>query len=174
MAEEFHLQEIEETHAAAFAEFLQKVQKTNPLIYAELFSKGALQDAKGFKAFAKVCQKERRDWRPGAKDISTTHYLVFDQHGVVRAYAQMRFPLDETMDASGGNFRLVLAAPDDAAAAIHSINRLLFEAHRAGLARVFLTCAAENPILANAIQLNRGVRAEGETSDRLSFWIHFR
>ena len=62
----------------------------------------------------------------------------------------------------------------------HTLNRMLFEAVRAGLARVLVTAPAKDQKAIEAIEMNRGefqdevpsISQPGETVRR--YWIRFR
>lgn len=126
-----------------------------------------------FRAFLKECEKQRQDWRPKGGDPSITRYVLLDD-GEICGNGEMRFPLDEDIEASGGN--LVFDVPPSKRRQGYGpvvLNRMLFEAVRAGLARVLVTCPAEQVEARKCIELNRG-ELEGVVAGRARYWIRLR
>ncbi len=127
-----------------------------------------------FRKFVQVCEKGRHEWRPKANQISETRYVLIDDRGSICANGVMRFPLSEKIEASGGN--LIFDVPPARRRQGFSalvLNRMLFEAVRAGLSRVLLTCAKKNKYAQSAIMKNRA-QADGEFGGLLRFWINLR
>ncbi|MGE3682727.1 MAG: hypothetical protein AB7G93_13460 [Bdellovibrionales bacterium] len=62
----------------------------------------------------------------------------------------------------------------------YTLNRMLFEAVRAGLARILITCFEEDQVTRRAIEVNRGelddvISSLSEPSRNLCrYWIRFR
>lgn len=126
-----------------------------------------------FRAYLKDCEKQRQDWRPKGGDPSVTRYVLVDG-GEICGNGEMRFPLDEEIEASGGN--LVFDVPPAKRRQGYGplvLNRMLFEAVRAGLARVLVTCPAEQAEARKCIELNRG-ELEGIVGGRARYWIRLR
>lgn len=127
-----------------------------------------------FRNFVKASEKAKMDWRPKAGKVSTTRYVLVDDKGEICGNGVMRFPLDAKVEASGGN--LIFDVPPSKRKqgfGALTLNRMLFEAVRAGLARVLCTCEKDNKGAMRVIELNRG-EFESESKGRSRFWISFR
>ncbi len=131
-------------------------------------------DSKAFQKFVKDCDKQRMDWRPKAGGVSMTHYVLRD-HGVICGYGRMRFPLDEVTELHGGNLEFyVPPAKRGHGYGALTLNQMLFEAVRAGMARALVTCDLANIAAINCIEKNRGERVEDGDKATARFWIRFR
>lgn len=128
-----------------------------------------------FRKFVKESDKQRLDWRPGPNKTSVTRYALFDPQGQLCALGLLRFPLDEASEASGGN--LVCEVPPSLRRNGHGsmcLALLLFEAVRAGLRRVYLSCAKDNHAARRMIEINRGQLERIDTENDLArYWIQF-
>jgi len=131
-----------------------------------------------FKKFIKESAKHRFDWRPGPNKISITRYAMLNSENQVQALGLMRFPLDSTTELEGGN--IIVEVPvtmRDQGLGSMCLALMLFEAVRAGLRRVFVTCAAADGAARRMIEKNRGELQEiikvPSLSDRevARYWI---
>lgn len=168
----YDLVEIGVEHEKAFLKMIADYEAKDPETLEKLYS--TKWSALIFRNFIKTCEKARQDWRPKAGQISETRYVLVDSDGEICGNGEMRFPLDEDLEASGGN--LIFDVPPSKRLQGFGalvLNRMLFEAVRAGLARVLVTCEKENLGAIKAIEKNRGT-FESESNGRQRFWISFR
>lgn len=168
----YELIEISTEHEKAFLKMIADYEEKDRETLAKLYP--GKWSALTFRNFVKTCEKERQDWRPKAGEVSETRYVLIGGDGEICGNGVMRFPLDDEIEASGGN--LIFDVPpskrrEGFGALV--LNRMLFEAVRAGLARVLVTCEKENIGAVKAIEKNRGT-FECESKGRHRFWISFR
>lgn len=167
--------EHESLFLTAMADFAKNDSETFTAVYMRKREWSIFE----FRAFLKDCEKERLDWRPGPNKESLTRYLLIDE-GEVCGNGLLRFPLNEKTEREGGNlyFDVPPAKRGEGYGAV-ILNRLLFEAVRAGLARALVTCNPENKAAVRAIELNRGelagVAASMSGKHQVArYWIRFR
>jgi len=168
-------EEIDLTHAPAFLEFVRDVRAHDPPTFAAMLAPSQDGDWNdlSFAAFVRNCERERLDWRPKAGRTSITSYVAIDGEDVV-GFGRLRFPLTPALEANGGN--VVFTVPPARRGrgwGTLTLNRLLFEGARAGLARALVTCAADDEITRRCIERNRGESA-GLYRGREKFWIPLR
>lgn len=130
---------------------------------------------KEFLSFLRKAEVERYDWRPKAKQISVSRY-VLKLDGQIRGYGILRFPIPEDAHPPLGNLEFYVPPSSRGQGfATLTLNRLLFEAVRAGLARALVVAPSNQPAALRAIEHNRGERLKNQDSDEyVSFWISFR
>lgn len=135
------------------------------------------------RRFLNQCEDGKMDWRPKARSVSKTHYILLDETGRICGNGLMRFPLDTTTENEGGN--LVFDVPPSMRGHGYgalTLNGLLFEAVRAGLARALVTCNTDHTCTVRAIERNRGElediiisKSPGNEGQKVSrYWIRFR
>ena len=168
----YDLNEIGTEHENAFLKMIADYEENDRETLEKLYL--GKWSALTFRNFIKNCEKARQDWRPKAGQVSETRYVLLDSDGEICGNGVMRFPLDDEVEASGGN--LIFDVPpsrrrEGFGALV--LNRMLFEAVRAGLARVLITCEKENLGAIKAIEKNRGT-FECESKGLHRFWISFR
>jgi predicted acetyltransferase len=168
----YNLVELNASHEKAFLKMVADYQAHDPQVCERLYP--GTWSALTFRNFLKACEKARRDWRPKAGQVSETRYVLIDGAGEICGNGVMRFPLDEGIEALGGN--LVFDVPpskrrEGFGALV--LNRMLFEAVRAGMARVLLTTEPDNAAAIKSIEKNRGT-FESDSKGRKRFWISFR
>ncbi|MGE0527544.1 MAG: hypothetical protein AB7G93_06025 [Bdellovibrionales bacterium] len=138
-------------------------------------------DTAEFRNFIRKCTKERQDWKPGPNQISLTKYVLLDDHDGILGHAVLRFPLDDKTSREGGN--VAFSSPPSKRGGmneVYTLNRMLFEAVRAGLARILITSFEEDEVTRRAIEMNRGelddvIPSLSEPSKNLCrYWIRFR
>jgi len=130
-------------------------------------------DSKAYQKFVKDCDKSRMDWRPKAKQVSLTHYVLRD-NGVICGYGRLRFPLDEKSEKEGGNLEFyVPPSKRKHGYGTFTLNKMLFEAVRAGLSRALVTCDVNNTAAMKCIEANRGERID-DGGKVARYWIRFR
>lgn len=166
------LQELSPEHEHAFLEAMADYESGDPATFAALYKRK--WTAKEFSAYVKATEKERMDWRPKAGKTSVTHYVLLDGSGRVCGLGRMRFPLNDSIEREGGN--LVFDVPPrlrrQGFGAL-TLNRMLFEAVRAGLARVLVSCPAAHTAARKCIEKNRG-ELESEADGIARYWIRLR
>lgn len=177
------LQELDIQHEAAFLEMIADYMKGDPTTYEKLYKSAKPWDSTRFKAFVKESQQQRMDWRPGPNKVSVSRYVLVDDTGKVCGNGIMRFPLDEKLEREGGNLRFDVP-PSRRGQGLGALvlNGMLFEAVRAGMARVLVTCNADHASAVRAIQRNRGElentiesKEPGNEGKQVArFWIRFR
>ena len=168
----YKLEILDLNHEAAFvANMRDYADNDAETFHAQYFGKWTPAE---FRKFVQVCEKKRFEWRPKASQISETRYVLVDDAGTICANGVMRFPLNEKLEASGGN--LIFDVPPARRRQGFSalvLNRMLFEAVRAGLSRVLVTCPKASKYAQLAILKNRA-ETEGESGGMLRFWIKLR
>ena len=165
------IEELGREHRGAFLEFIADLRTHDPATLAAWFDRP--WDELGFNRYLVECAAERRDWRPKAKQISTTRYLVIDDDGIA-GFGLLRFPLTAEVEATGGNAIFVVPpARRGRGLGALVLNRTLLEAARAGLARARLTCPAADARARRCIEANGGLDAD-LTGDRAAYWIRLR
>jgi predicted acetyltransferase len=168
-------------HESAFLKMIDDYTENDPKSLRLLFPEKAPSTTFEFKQFAKDCEKEKMDWSPKAKKVSVTRYLLLEEDGSVAAMGLMRFPLDEITEVDGGQFEVgVPPSKRRQQNGVYCLNRLLFEAVRAGLSRALVTCPSDNVAARRSIEKNRGEFLD-EVPSRVSkgasiarYWIRFR
>lgn len=177
------IHEIEASHEAAFLEMVSDYEKNDPATYEALFKPYEPWSPLRFRAFLKECQRQRMDWRPGPDKISITRYVLVDGRGKICGNGIMSFPMSEQMEYEGGNLRFdVPPSQRGNGYGALVLNGMLFEAVRAGMARVLVTCRSDHASAIRAIERNRGEfqdkvpsREPGNDGQSISrFWIRFR
>jgi predicted acetyltransferase len=164
---------LESQHEAEFIKAIQDFAKSDKGTFLKLFGDQAW-DGKAFQKFVKECERQRMDWRPKAGKVSLSHYVLLDG-GEVCGYGVMRFPLDEESEREGGNLEFyVPPSKRRQGYGALTLNRLLFEAVRAGLARALVTCPTADEAARKCIIKNRGQIIEDGPSTTARFWIRFR
>lgn len=174
------LEEIEAKHRDAFLIAMKDYASHDLDTFAARYARQRPWDADEFTAFVKECEKQRMDWRPGPKGVSVTHYLMIESDERICGIGRMRFPLTPETEMEGGNldFDVPPSQRRQGYGAL-TLNRMLFQAVRAGLARVLVTAPSSNQGLIRAIEKNRGV-LESQVQSRISgqqisrYWIRFR
>ncbi len=164
------LEELELKHQSSFLELIQDFAKGDRASFLSLFGDQAW-DEKAFQEFARDCEKERMDWRPKAGKTSVTHY-VLSVHGQACGYGILRFPIDTDGDVGNLEF-YVPPAKRRNGFGTHTLNQLLFEAVRAGLARALVVCRSSDTAAIRCIERNRGEKIDDRAGKR-RFWIRFR
>lgn len=163
-------EELNEDHRAAFLDFVADMHRGDPDAFAAWFG-AAPRDDLAFKRFAREASAERLDWRPKARQTSRTRYLLFDDAGAAVGLGVLQFPLGP---AAEDNFQFVVAPSHRGRGfGALTLNKLLFEGARAGLARARVSCAADDPAAVRCITLNRGELIE-KKNGRAAFWIKLR
>jgi predicted acetyltransferase len=176
-------EELNAKHEAAFLEMIADYLRDDPETYALLYKRPRPWDSGEFKRFMKECQAQKMDWRPGPRKISVTRYVLLDGNGTICGNGLMRFPLDERFEYEGGN--LLFDVPPSRRGhgnGAFVLNGMLFEAVRAGMARVLVTCGASDQAAIRSIEKNRGelidVVPSKESVSRgkkiSRYWIRFR
>ncbi len=176
------LEEISLAHMIPFISMIGDYKEYDPAALPSLFPNQRLWDAAEFRKFVQQAEKDRLDWKPGPNRVSYTRYILLDDDGSIAGHALLRFPLDARTETDGGNVRF--ASPPSKRGGMnetHTLNRMLFEAVRAGLARILVTCYEDNDdVLREAIEMNRGeyqdtvpsLKDPGRQVRR--YWIRFR
>lgn len=175
------LEEISLNHMIPFIAMIGDFQENDPQALSRIFPSPTKWDAAAFRKFALACEKERLDWKPGPNRVSRSHYVLLEEDGNVAGYAIMNFPLDEQSEVEGGNVRFF--CPPSKRGGMneaHTLNKMLFEAVRAGLARILVTCFEGDEAQRQAIEMNRGeyqdsVNSISDPSRQVRrYWIRFR
>jgi predicted acetyltransferase len=180
MANPLLLEELSEKHESGFLQMLLIYQLKDPVTFATLYDRGVPWSKAEFKKFLKVIAAEKMDWRPKARKTSLTRYVLTGADGVICGNGLMRFPLDSETEINGGNLRFDV--PPDQRGKDHAalvLNGMLFEAVRAGMARVLLTCEPRESAVIRAILRNRGELQDTVTDKKTGleinrYWIHLR
>lgn len=177
------LEELCAKHEAAFIRLASDFHRNDKAHFVQLFEHPGgppieNPDHDWFQFFLRRCEHERLDWRPRPGMVSHTHYLLIfsGDNGEETAvgYGVMRFPLNDRVESTGGN--LVFAVPPAFRRqgwGTLTLNRMLFEAVRAGMARALVTCAFDNGAARKCIEKNRGEWIE-QKENLEYFWIRFR
>lgn len=163
----YKLEEIHQNHAAAFLRYCDDYRANEPesKFYSDVWS------ILRFHEFVKDCEKQRMDWRPKVGKTSITRYVLVDDRSNICANGIIMFPLGPAADS---NF-LFDVPPSLRRQGFGTliVNRMLFEAVRAGLARARVCCAADNVGAIKAIEKNRG--CFDETAFGINkYWINLR
>jgi predicted acetyltransferase len=167
------LEALSAHHEAPFLTMIQDFAKGDRATLLTLFNEPDWTAA-SFKRFAGQCEKDRLDWRPGPGKTSLSHYLLIE-HGAACGYGRMRFPLSEDDDRLGNLEFFVPPSKRGQGYGALTLNRLLFEAVRAGMARALVVCEARNGPAQKCIEKNRGERTDSSAqSDHFRYWIRFR
>jgi len=166
---DFQLKELSLDHEKTFlASGFESLQES-------LILSPAVATAAQFRKFVKESGKQRLDWRPGPNKASITRYVLLDSQGKMRALGMMRFPLDEKSESNGGN--LVCEVPAEMRRqgfGSMCLALLLFEAVRAGLRRVLVSCPANDQAARRMIEKNRGQLERIDPATGVArYWIQF-
>lgn len=175
------LEEVGLQHMNGFLEMVRDYRENDPENYQKYFGSMPEWDAGAFRAFVERAEEDRLDWRPGPNRVSRTRYLLIDDSGEICGHGVMRFPLDDKHSIEGGN--LSFNSPPAKRGGMNEalvLNKMLFEAVRAGMARVLVTCFEDDPVQCTAAEMNRGELED--TVDSISspgrklrrYWIKFR
>jgi len=175
--EEFNLE-----HSTAFLAMMEDFLEHDPKTFERYFKRPVQWNPFEFKKYALECEEERMDWRPKAKAVSRTHYVVRENPNTIIGYGLLQFPLTSESENDGGN--LFVAIPPKFRGQGNGgfcLSLLLFEAVRAGLRRAFVTCAAEDKAARRVIEKNRGEFLDevktthqfGQNELVARYWIHF-
>ncbi len=173
--------ELSLAHEAAFLQMMEDYQSKAPQESLSVCETGEYPStadwtAAKFKKFIKECEKQRLDWRPGPGKISVSRYVLLDQAGqAILASGLMRFPLDEVTEVDGGNLRCdVPPSFRGRGCGSYFLSRLLFEAVRAGLRRVLVTCPETDLTSRRVIEKNRGTLQDVVLPQKIRrYWISF-
>lgn len=172
------IEELSETHQSAFLEMISDYKGHEPFWLTELRSTSGWT-AKSFLNLLKSSALQRFDWRPPAGKTSLSRYVMLDSDGRIVANALLRFPLDEASELRGGN--ILVDVPPSLRRKGHGsycMALTLFEAVRAGLRGVFVSCAADDTGAKKMIELNRGqlhaTIVDPSTEQMIvQYWIRF-
>lgn len=177
------LERLSPEHENLFLPMIEDYMENHPDALLHFF--GGLKDARPatFRSYVQKSEKEVREWRPKAKQVSITRYVWIDPPGTISGNGLLRFPLTDATELEGGNLEYNIPPQhrrSDAAAL--TLNGLLFEAVRAGLARALVTCRGDDLGAIQAILRNRGVlwdshiptAGPNKGSKINRYWINFR
>ncbi len=175
------LHEIAPEHSYAFLAMIADYEKNDEAALKKLYSRVRPWTAFEYRAFLKECEQQRLDWKPGPNRTSITRYVLLDEAGTICGNAVMRFPLNEQTEIEGGNISFdVPPSQRGGMNEAHVLNRMLFEAVRAGMARVLVTALSADQKAIEAIEMNRG-EFENEVPSKIEegqnvrrYWIRFR
>jgi predicted acetyltransferase len=178
------IEELGSEHEAAFLAMIKDFAGGDPESHQAFFARKQAWDGPAFQKFLKECQRQRQDWRPKAKTVSLTHYvMVAAGQPAILGYGRMRFPLDSVSEMDGGNLEVAIP-PSRRKAGNGSLclSLLLFEAVRAGLRRALVTCGSDDAAARKVIERNRGVlqdivvspHPERKNRKIARYWISFR
>jgi predicted acetyltransferase len=177
---EMEIEEITDKNAPAFLAMLEDYEKNDPATYTAFYDRK--WSPKEFAKFVKECAKEKQDWRPAAKKTSVTRYVMPGKFGEILANGVLRFPLDEKTEIDGGNLHIDVSPKlRRHGYGSYCLALLLFEAVRAGLRRVLVTCPEKDLGARKMIEKNRGAlqdivvsTREGREGERIArYWISF-
>ena len=167
------LEEISLEHEAAFLRLIDDYLRNDPNALDFVFGDHEPWDSTRFRKYVKDSEKLKFDWRPPANKTSTTRYIYRSANGDILALGFMRFPLDEEIEETGGNLCCAVSPSlRGRGYGSYCLALMLFEAVRAGLRRVFLTCPENDKAMRKVIEKNRGV-LEGVSKKRAQYWISF-
>ena len=167
------LESLTSDHARLLSEMIQDFEKGDRATLLSAFP-DLEADLKSVQSYIKKCEKERLDWRPGPGKTSVSHYVLIDQNALC-GYGKMRFPLPEDEPNIGNLEFLVPPSKRAQGYGALTLNRLLFEAVRAGMARALVVVEKRNGAAIRCVEKNRGERTEDQTEDGWArFWIRFR
>ncbi len=96
------IEELALQHEAAFLAMIEDYRKNDAKGLEILYPKKGGWTPAEFQKLVKESQRQRIDWRPPAKKVSVTRYILPD-NGALLASGLMRFPLDEDTEIEGGN-----------------------------------------------------------------------
>lgn len=175
------LHELGTEHADQFLAMIADYREHDPDSYTRLFARKREWSPFEFRAFLKECEAQRLDWKPGPNRTSITRYVLLDESGEIFGNGIMRFPLDAKTEKEGGNLSFdVPPSKRGQMYEAHTLNRMLFEAVRAGMARVLVTALSIDTKSIEAIEMNRG-EFENEVPSLIwpektvrRYWIRFR
>src|SRR5258708_24385295 len=92
------IEELQAEHESIFLAMIREYDEVDRDFLGYLCSKGKPPaNSAAFKKFLKECEKLRMDWRPKAKQVSITNYVLRDPDsgGELAAHGIMRFPLTQ-------------------------------------------------------------------------------
>ncbi len=178
----FRLEEISLVHESALLDNKLFLNGHSKVITDDLSTSAR------FRKFVKESEKQRLDWRPGPNKTSITRYLMFDaqsetsgeSNSDIRALALLRFPLDSVSELDGGN--IICEVPStmrNKGLGSMCLALMLFEAVRAGLRRVLVTCSASDGAARRVIEKNRGQlqdvvnSTDAHGGEVARYWIRF-
>ena len=173
-----HLEELAAEHEPLFLAMTAEADPSRD----DFFGQSKAWTPAIFQKFVKETQKLRLDWRPGPNKVSVTHYVMREKGGPICASGLMRFPLDEkTTEIDGGNL-VCYVSPSlrQRGYGSYCMSLMLFEAVRAGLSRVLVTCLASDKWARRMIEKNRGtpqdtVESKSRKGEKIArYWINFR
>jgi predicted acetyltransferase len=176
------LEELSEEHATAFLDMIADYQAGDMYEYEKQYARKTPWGPAEFRKYLSERQKERLDWRPPAGKTSVSRYVLLGESDKILANVVMRFPLDENTEIDGGN--LLCDVPPSLRKqgyGSYGLALSLFEAVRAGLRRVLVTCTEGDMASRKIIERNRGVLqdvVESKTVGRKGtkicrYWISF-
>jgi predicted acetyltransferase len=175
------IHELTNDHAKSFLNMMDDFAENDPQAFQQWFARPKPWSEFEFRAYLKECEAQRLDWKPGPNRTSVTRYVLLNPEGQACGFGEMRFPLDEKTEIEGGNLSFVVPpARRGGMFEAHTLNRLLFEAVRAGLARVLVTALVKDQKAVEAIEMNRGefqdeVPSISQPGERVRrYWIRFR
>jgi predicted acetyltransferase len=176
------LEEISEKHEKSFLAMIEDYRERDAQTFASRYARKNAWDTAEFKKFLKETRAQRLDWKPGPNKTSISRYVLVGEGGEILPCSLLRFPLDKVTELDGGNIEV------DVPPSIRGKNNgsmalalTLFEAVRAGLRRVLVTCKADDVAAKRVIEKNRGSFldtievSEAPTGiNRVSrYWINF-
>jgi len=168
------IEELNTAHQQAFLAFVRDLELHDPETYQRHFARKKPWSEWEFDVFLKDCANEKLDWRPGARKVSLTRYVLGTPDHAVAAFALLRFPLDAQSERDGGNLEVAVApALRRQGYGSYTLSRLLFQAVRAGLRRALCTCPESSPAARRVIEKNRG-ELQTIDSNICRYWIDFR
>jgi predicted acetyltransferase len=174
-------EQLSPEHESAFLAMINDYSTNDPAVLKTLFPKKPPTTPTEFQKFVANAENEKLEWRPKANKVSITRYVLLEDDGSVSATALMRFPLDEKTEIDGGQFEVhVPPSRRRQQNGVYCLNRLLFEAVRAGLSRALVTCRTDNIPARKAIEKNRGefldeVASKADKGVTIArYWIRFR
>ena len=162
-------------HLIAFLEAVKDFAENDHPTFNRWFRRDVPWDAGEFRRYVAECENARQDWRPRAGQTSQSHYVLIEREARrVCGHAVLRFPLDHKIEREGGNMAFhVPPSVRGQGFGTLTLNRLLFEGVRAGLARALVVVAEDNVAARRAVEKNRGQFARiGDGGAH--YWIHLR
>lgn len=161
-------EELSTTHAAPFLKFVADLRDFDRATFDHYFQREWSPEE--FKTYVRECAAERLDWRPKARQVSRTRYLMTDDQGVA-GFAVLQFPLGDQVEA---NFQFIVPPSRRGRGfGTLTLNHLLFEGARAGLARALVACATANTVARTCIERNRG-QLDQEVNGQAFYWLRLR
>lgn len=165
----YRLEALAAGHEEAFLAMIRDYDTHDAVTRARLYP--GEWTSSSFGKLVRLSEKERRDWRPSPTQVSITRYLLLDPQGQICGSGAMRFPLQE--DGRGNlEFDVPPSMRRQGFGAL-TLNRMLFEAVRAGLARVLVVAEESNLAACRAIEKNRAELESTEGGLR-RYWIRLR